>query len=212
MQNAVAEAVKAVPGAVPAADGTPLADVRFCVFDLETTGGAPPEHRVTEIAAYRIENLQITDEFATLVNPQRGIPSFITKLTGIDAKLVRDKPPCSAVLPGLMEFMQGSVLVAHYSQFDRKFLENELLLADLGCLDHPDMCTSKLARRILPWLPSKSLASLALFFGIPTSSRHRAASDAHATGEMLLILLDYLQYRGLHTLEQVLHYQQIEGC
>jgi DNA polymerase-3 subunit epsilon len=212
MQNAVVETAMAVSSAVPAGDGTPLADVRFCVFDLETTGGAPPEHRVTEIAAYRIEGLKITAEYATLVNPQRGIPSFITKLTGIDAKLVKDKPPCREVLPALMEFMADSVLVAHHSQFDRKFLENELYLAKMGPLDHGDLCTSKLARRILPWLPSKSLGSLAHFFGIPVNGRHRAGGDAHATGELLLILLDYLQYKGLSTLEQVLHYQQADGA
>lgn len=211
MPNAVAAAAQAAPSAMPAVDGTPLADVRFCVFDLETTGGAPPEHRVTEIAAYRIEKLQIVGEYATLVNPQRGIPSFITKLTGIDARMVKDKPPCRDVLPELMEFMQDSVLVAHHSQFDRKFLENELALARMGTLDHGDLCTSKLARRVLPWLPSKSLGSLAQFFGIPVHGRHRAAGDAHATGELLLILLDYLQYKGLTTLEQVMHYQQTDG-
>jgi DNA polymerase-3 subunit epsilon len=211
MQNAVAEAVRAAPSAVPDGAETPLADVRFCVFDLETTGGAPPEHRVTEIAAYRIENLTITGEFCTLVNPQRSIPSFITKLTGIDAKMVRDKPACHHVLPEMLEFMQDSVLVAHHSQFDRKFLENELALAGLGPLDHGDLCTSRLARRMLPWLPSKSLGSLAQFFGIPMQGRHRASDDARATGELLLILLDYLTYRGHDTLEGVMHYQQGDG-
>lgn len=196
---------------MPAGGGTPLADVRFCVFDLETTGGAPPEHRVTEIAAYLVEDLQIVGEFTTLVNPQRSIPAFITKLTGIDSKLVKDKPPCRDVLPGLLDFMQGTVLVAHHSQFDRKFLENELALAQLGKLDHGDLCTSKLARRLLPWLPSKSLGSLAQFFSIPVNGRHRAAGDARATGELLLILLAYLQHKGLTTLEQVLHFQQQDG-
>jgi DNA polymerase-3 subunit epsilon len=195
MQNAVAEAVRAAPSAVPDGAETPLADVRFCVFDLETTGGAPPEHRVTEIAAYRIENLTITGEFCTLVNPQRSIPSFITKLTGIDAKMVRDKPACHHVLPEMLKFMQDSVLVAHHSQFDRKFLENELALAGLGPLDHGDLCTSRLAQ----------------FFGIPMQGRHRASDDARATGELLLILLDYLTYRGHDTLEGVMHYQQGDG-
>jgi DNA polymerase-3 subunit epsilon len=194
-----------------AAPGTPLPAVQFCVLDLETTGGAPPEHRVTEIAAYRIENLAITAEFSTLVNPQRGIPSFITKLTGIDTRMVRDKPQCADVLPGLLDFMHDTVLVAHHSQFDRRFLENEMHLAGLGALDHPDLCTSRLARRALPWLPSKSLGSLAQFFGIEISGRHRAAGDARATGELLLVLLDYLQYRGLNTLEDVMQYQLGDG-
>jgi DNA polymerase-3 subunit epsilon len=166
---------------------------------------------VTEIAAYQIEGLRITAEFTTLVNPQRTIPNFITKLTGIDNKMVRDKPQCCDVLPELLDFMQDTVLVAHHSQFDRRFLENELQLAGLGPLDHADLCTSRLARRTLPWLPSKSLGSLAQFFGIPITGRHRAAGDAHATGELLLVLLSYLQSRGLTTLEDLIHYQQGDG-
>jgi DNA polymerase-3 subunit epsilon len=211
MHDVAVEAAMTASGAQPAVSGTPLESVRFCVLDLETTGGAPPEHRVTEIAAYLVEGLKITAEFTTLVNPQRSIPNFITKLTGIDNKMVREKPCCAAVLPELLEFMQDSVLVAHHSQFDRRFLENELLLAGLGPLDHADLCTSRLARRTLPWLPSKSLGSLAQFFSIPISGRHRAAGDAQATGELLLVLLDYLQYRGLTTLEEILHYQQGDG-
>lgn len=186
---------------------TPLSQVRFTVLDLETTGGAPPEHKITEIAAYSIENLTIEHEFVTLVDPERVIPPFIVGLTGINQEMISGSPPSREVLPGLLEFLGDSVLVAHHSQFDRKFLDNELALAQLPPLNNTDLCTSRLARRILPWLPSKSLGNLAAFFGIEIHDRHRAAADALATCHLLLIMLDYLTYRGLGTLEQVLLFQ-----
>src|SRR5688572_24357150 len=107
-------------------DAIPLERAEFTVLDLETTGGAPPEHRITEIAAYRIADGRVVDEFVTLVDPERPIPSFITKLTGISKKMVKGSPPSRDVLPGLIEFMGDSVLVAHHSKFDRGFLEHEL--------------------------------------------------------------------------------------
>ncbi len=186
---------------------TPLSEVRFTVLDLETTGGAPPEHKITEIAAYSIDHLRIEHEYVTLVDPERNIPPFITNLTGISQEMISGSPPSREVLPALLEFLGDSVLVAHHSQFDRKFLDNELALAHMPPLNNSDLCTSRLARRILPWLPSKGLGNLAAFFGIAIHDRHRAAADALATCHLLLIMLDYLAFRGLDTLEQVLLFQ-----
>ncbi|MCB1220022.1 MAG: ribonuclease H-like domain-containing protein [Planctomycetales bacterium] len=189
---------------------TPIEEVRFSVLDLETTGGAPPEHKITEIAAYHVDGLQITDEFVTLVNPERNIPAFITGLTGINEKMVKDKPPSRDVLPELQVFLGDSILVAHHSQFDRRFLENELELMGERTLHNGDLCTSRLARRIVPWLPSKSLGNLAAFFGISIPDRHRAAGDAYATSELLIIFLKYLKSRGLDTIDQVMEFQHGE--
>lgn len=185
-------------------------DCTFTVLDLETTGGKPPEHRVTEIACYRIVGLRIVDRFATLVNPQRSIPAFVSNLTGITDAMLADKPRAHEVLEELLDFVGDSVVVAHHSEFDRRFLQHELKLARLPGLGNEDLCTCKLARRILPWLPSKSLGNLASFFGIEQGRRHRADGDAHATGELLLILLRYLQHRGIETLDDVLLFQHGE--
>lgn len=195
------------PETIPA---IPIEEVRFSVLDLETTGGAPPEHKITEIAAYHVDGLEITNEFVTLVNPERQIPAFITGLTGINEKMVKDKPPSRDVLPDLQKFLGDSVLVAHHSQFDRRFLENELELMGARPLHNGDLCTSRLARRIVPWLPSKSLGNLAAFFGIKIPDRHRAAGDAYATSELLIIFLKYLRSRGLDTLDQVMQFQHGE--
>ena len=189
---------------------TPIEEVRFSVLDLETTGGAPPEHKITEIAAYHVEGLQITGEFVTLVNPERQIPAFITGLTGINESMVKGKPPSRDVLPDLQDFLGDSILVAHHSQFDRRFLENELELMGEKPLSNGDLCTSRLARRIVPWLPSKSLGNLAAFFGIKIPDRHRAAGDAYATSELLIIFLKYLRSRGLDTINQVMEFQHGE--
>jgi DNA polymerase-3 subunit epsilon len=185
----------------------PLERAEFTVLDLETTGGAPPEHRITEIAAYRVSEGKVVDEFVTLIDPERSIPSFITKLTGINKKMVKGSPTSRDALPGLMQFLGDSVLVAHHSKFDRGFLEHELSLASMNSLGNMDLCTSRLARRIVPWLPSKSLGGLAAFFGIEIPDRHRASSDALATVQLLMIFLEYLRERGLVNLHDVLAFQ-----
>ena len=54
--------------------GTPLRDTTFVVFDLETTGGSAEEDAVTEIGAVKVRGGEVLGEFATLVDPERGIP------------------------------------------------------------------------------------------------------------------------------------------
>ncbi|HEY4018561.1 MAG TPA: exonuclease domain-containing protein, partial [Pseudonocardiaceae bacterium] len=63
--------------------GTPLRETTFVVFDLETTGGSAERDAVTEIGAVKVRGGEVLGEFATLVDPERGVPPEIVALTGI---------------------------------------------------------------------------------------------------------------------------------
>ena len=68
---------------------------------------------ITEIGAVKVRGGEVLGEFATLVDPGRSIPPQITILTGITDSMVYDAPQIGAVLPSFLEFIRGSVLVAH---------------------------------------------------------------------------------------------------
>src|SRR5947207_3165812 len=69
-----------------------LKETTYVVVDVETTGAAPGADRVTEIAAYKISNGEITDKFNTLINPQRPILPYVISLTGITDEMVAAAP------------------------------------------------------------------------------------------------------------------------
>ena len=73
-------------------------------LDLETTGLDPRTDSIIEIGAIRFNNRRIEEEFETLINPQRGIPEFITRLTGISNPMVQNSPTIEEVLPELVDF------------------------------------------------------------------------------------------------------------
>ena len=56
--------------------GTPLSQITFVVFDLETTGVSAGEHAITEIGAVKVRGGEVLGEFATLVDPGSPIPPF----------------------------------------------------------------------------------------------------------------------------------------
>lgn len=187
---------------------TPLDQASYSVLDVETTGGSPPDHRVTEIAVFRVEGRSIREEFSTLVNPQRSVPHFVSSLTGITGSMLQGKPTMRKIAAELTDFIGDSVIVAHHSEFDRRFINHELRLARRHPLKNPDLCTCKLARRILPWLPSKSLGALADYFGIHCEARHRASADALVSAKLLLTFTAYLMHRGVLTVADALRFQE----
>jgi DNA polymerase-3 subunit epsilon len=164
------------------------------VVDVETTGGSPRQgHRITEVAAVCVSGGEIRRTYATLVNPQRRIPSMITALTGISEEMVRDAPCFRDVASELHQVLRGRVFVAHNASFDWGFLCCEMERALGGRLEGRQLCTVRLARKLLPQLPSRSLDALAFYFGLEIEARHRALDDAVATAHVLLRLIDQLQ-------------------
>lgn len=175
-----------------------LRDERFVVVDVETTGGSPGGgHRVTEVAAVCVEGGEIRETFASLVNPERRIPSMITSLTGITDSMVRGAPRFREVADRVVPLLEGRIFVAHNAPFDWRFMCAEIERATGMLPAGRQLCTVKLARKLLPQLPSRSLDGLAEYFGLEIESRHRALDDAVATAKVLLHFLGWLEERGI---------------
>jgi DNA polymerase III subunit epsilon len=175
-----------------------LLDEEWVVVDVETTGGAPERgHRVTEVAAVWVSGGRVSQTYSTLVNPERRIPSMISTLTGITDAMVAGAPPFRDVAPRVIDALHGRVFVAHNAAFDWRFLCAEMDRSHGYQLDGRQLCTVRLARKLLPHLPSRSLGALADYFGLDIASRHRALDDAVATAELMIRLFDMLAEREI---------------
>lgn len=179
-----------------------LADQRWVVVDVETTGGsAAAGHRVTEVAAVCVGAHGVESTWSTLVNPQQPIPWGISRLTGITDQMVADAPRFAEVAPELGAVLAGRVFVAHNAAFDWGFVCAEMDRA-LGILpEGRQLCTVRLARKLLPHLRSRSLEALIGYFGLAVERRHRALDDAVATARVLGFLLEMAQDTGVDDLD-----------
>ena len=179
----------------------PIADTAYVVFDLETTGAKAPPCRITEIGAYLVKDFEIVGEFHTLVNPEMPIPPFITTLTGISDKMVRDAPVFAEVVDDFLAFIGDSVLVAHNARFDMGFLNHEVgRVYDEYRIANPSLCTVQLSRRMLPHIENHKLKTVANYFSADLINHHRAADDAHATAKIFVNLLKDLCSSGVRDL------------
>ena len=169
----------------------------FTVIDIETTGLSKHRHKITEIAAAKVENHKIVDTFSTLVNPEVRIPSFITRLTGIDNEMTDRAPTIGKVLPAFKDFLGKDVFVAHNATFDFGFLEHQMHLQHKQEILNPKLCTKKLANRILPDLPRKRLQDLCAHFEVENQAAHRAMGDVQATVQVFNGMCNILHEKGI---------------
>ena len=205
-----------------------LADVElgcleFAVVDLETTGWSPGAAAITEIGAVRVRGAEAAGgssrrgevagrgefvrrgEFASLVNPGMPVPPGIADLTGITDWMLAAAPRLGTVLPGLLDFARGCVLVAHNAPFDLGFLVAGCGDCGLAWPGFTVLDTVMLARRVMDpdEVPDCKLGTLAGFFGARTTPNHRALADARATADVLSWLIRRLTHRGIRTLRQL---------
>lgn len=159
----------------------------YVVVDVETTGGRAPNDRVTEIGAVKVQNGKIIDEWSTLINPERKIPSFITGLTGISDAMVADAPVFAEVAEEFSEFLADAVFVAHNVNFDYGFISSEFRRSGYE-FKMPKLCTCSSMRRHFPGHVSYSLATITKEYGISLPDHHRALCDARAAAELLRLI------------------------
>ncbi|MCU0297569.1 MAG: DEDD exonuclease domain-containing protein [Candidatus Nanopelagicales bacterium] len=186
-------------------EGELLAGTTFCVVDLETTGGSPSDGRITEIGAVKVRGGEVLGEFRTFVDPGQTLPAFITVLTGITDRMLSGAPQEGDAVPLLLEFMAGSVFVAHNAPYDTGFLKAACDRLGLHWPNPHVIDTARLARSLLgrDEVANHKLGTLAAYFHASVQPSHRALDDARATVDVLHGLIERLGTAGVFTVEEL---------
>ncbi len=168
----------------------------YIAVDVETTGLRPVSQRIIEVAAIRFRNGTAADRFESMIFPEKGIPAFISKLTGITNEHVADAPRFGEVAEPLLDFVGSTPLVGHNVSFDLGFINAELKRLALPAFGNQSIDTLALANKLLPGLRKPTLERVARTLGIEVRGLHRAGKDAMLTGLALLALLDQARQQG----------------
>ena len=188
----------------------PFEDAEYSVFDFETTGTSARNDKVIEIGIVRLCKGKVTDTFSSFINPGRPVPFFITQMTGITNSDVQDAPYFDEVYYKIKEFIGDSILTAHNLSFDHSFLKHECANYELEFPKNEAICTLRLARRLYPQLPSKSLGNLVKQLRIRHRDVHRGLGDASATAKILVRMFKLLrEEHGVQTVTDLINFQRI---
>ena len=168
--------------------------LNIVVIDFETTGLTPPVCAV-EFAYVRIsEQMDVLDEYVTLVNPGRPIEPGAIGVHGITEEEVADAITIEQAIAPLQNL--PCVLIAHNLPFDLRIAGPHLDVVG-------EVCTLALSRQYVTGAANHKLTTIRDHLGLPDFAAHRALGDAHTS---LNILRRILNDHGL-TLDQVIKRQ-----
>lgn len=159
----------------------------YAVVDLETTGHSPANgDRIIQLAIIFIKDGKKSDQYVRFVNPGQKIPPFIRQLTNISDADVAEAPFFEDIAAEVRTLLEGAIFVAHNTDFDLPFLQNEFARCGQKAWSGRQIDTVELSKIVFPSSPSYRLQDITKELGISLPSAHRADDDAEATGSLLL--------------------------
>jgi predicted DnaQ family exonuclease/DinG family helicase len=158
--------------------------MEYLALDLETTGLDADRDRVIELGAVAFTTERVLATLQRLVNPGRGVPEAVLRLTGIDPAELAAAPPPAAALAELARLLDGRQPVGHGARLDVGVLRASGLWPE----GREILDTLDISRILLPRASSHSLPALAARLGLAQPRPHRALDDADATRQLLLRL------------------------
>ena len=160
---------------------------RYVICDIEATG-LDSDRDLIEIALITWEEDRIIEVYETLINPLRPVPEFISNLTSISNRDLKEAPKFYEVADAIRMRLEGAVFVSHNTEFDLGLLRKKF--QEMGQdLKVKNFCTLKVAQLEIPGLSNYNLDALCNFFHIKITDRHRAIGDAKATLQLFKELM-----------------------
>lgn len=185
-----------------------LAQARFVVVDVETSGLDTRRDRLLSIGACVVESLRLRagENYESILRRDETSERENILIHGIGPQAQAAGQPPEESLMGFLEFIGKQPLVAFHAAFDRAMLDRDLR-ETLGVrLPNAWIDLALLAPALVPEarLPHAGLDEWLDYFGLRAHARHRALDDAMATGELFLILFKRALAGGFDTVGSLL--------
>ncbi|MEN9752763.1 MAG: hypothetical protein RL670_454 [Actinomycetota bacterium] len=157
-----------------------MVSLNFTAIDFETANGSPASP--CAVGLVQVRNGAIFDSYSQLFRPPYPHDRFEAmniRVHGITPADVVDKPGWDEVLPEMLDFIGGDVLIAHNAGFDMG-----VLTAAAKAIEHPlpeveYACSLLMARKSYE-LESYRLNAVAYAAGHEEFNHHDALADAEA--------------------------------
>lgn len=168
----------------------------FVVLDLETTGLNPLNDQIISVGAVKNENGKIKSfyQLVKLSEAREKIPSKIKKLTGLSEHLLELKGRSqSEVLTDLFQFTGNLPILGYNLAFDERFIRIALMNNKLELVDNETKDILPIIKSSDKFLDNYHLETVLKRYGIVNSNPHNSLSDAQATFELALKLIENQQ-------------------
>ena len=195
-----------------------LLDKEFLIFDCQATESRPDKGDILELAWLRFHAADPLEAYqsrivSTLIRLPDGqkIPRQVKRVTGLrDEDLANGTPLESAWLQLMTTVSEirsrhpgPCPTIIHFARYEGPYLQH---LHQRFAADQPFpfdiLCTYKMALRLVPQLPRKSLRAVAGYFGYSVPEKRRGWHHIAATAEIWKNGLRLLETDSIQTLDE----------
>lgn len=180
----------------------PFGQLVFTVVDIETTGLNPRKAEIIEIGVAQITaDGQLLRTMKSFVAPQYPVGDSIN-IHGITDEQLVGAPTFPEIADMLDDMLQGTVMVAHNSEFEQGMFAGSYQRYGRQWPNVPVLCT--MTMRMMLGLPAYNerhkLEWACWLHGVHQQQAHRAYDDAAATAELLSRYISYGARKHIHCL------------
>ena len=147
-----------------------LSEQKFLFIDCQTTGTSPANGQIVEIAwcvCAATDTDPTIHSWLVALPEGRTLPPITTEITGLTNDDMKTALPADEVKKKFVEEIQGApISLIHYAQFEKTFLK--AFLAEESEQDElfEIICTSRLAKKLVPTIPNYNIRGVAGYYGM----------------------------------------------
>lgn len=176
-------------------------DTEYCVIDIESTGLSFTEDKIIEVGIVKLKNGKIIDTFECFVNPEQQISDLISDITKITNEVVKDAETIDKVMPKMLEFMKGTVLVAHNADFIIGFIKYNCRQLGLP-FDFTYIDTLPLSKAVFPNLSKYKLSAITEKLDIKLEADYSILDGVKALAEVFNEMIKIVNANSIDAFEE----------
>lgn len=176
-------------------------DTEYCAIDIESTGLSFTEDKIIEVGIVKLKNGKIIDTFECFVNPEQQISDLISDITKITNEVVKDAETIDKVMPKMLEFMKGTVLVAHNADFIIGFIKYNCRQLGLP-FDFTYIDTLPLSKAVFPNLSKYKLSAITEKLDIKLEADYSILDGVKALAEVFNEMIKIVNANSIDAFEE----------
>lgn len=163
----------------------------FAVISITAFGRKPNPLRIVQIKVQKVNKASFSKSFSTKINPEQRIPNYLAQKTGLSDEILLEAPTFGELAETLLSELEDCILVGHNASFIHFALQSEFKY-----LGHqfkmPQICTQRLAKKLLPSLVNHELSYICSVLNIPYNDLNDYQDENEAVSVLFqrLLLLD----------------------
>ncbi len=184
--------------------------MNFTAIDFETANRK--RSSACAIGMVKVREGEVVKTYYDLIYPEPSHFEFMNIAThGITPEMVDGAPTLLDAWPGIMDFIEGDVLIAHSVTFEQAVINQYMEMKGMEMPELDYLCTKYMTQINYPNLDSYTLDSIMFHLFKKTFNHHHALDDAMACAELALHNISQFREQDPRELIGVLHRTPIKN-